>query len=436
VVKIKDSSSNDVAEYAYDALGRRIRIIDSAASATTLYYYNPDWQCLAEYDAAGPQAVQLRYFVHGNYIDEPLVMHRQSDGKDYFYGHDHLYFTAILLDDTGSVVERCEYDAYGTVHVMDAAYNPRSVSAYGNPYTFTGRRLDVLDGGNLVRMHYRHRDYDAYAGRWYQSEKFGVVPNGPIHTNPFNPISQYWPGSNLVLAFNSNPVMVSDPQGLWGSLIHLTKTRVWAQHVGYPSQAARAVAQANEAVDSGNTSFWPWAAPEYHFNRSGSAGGDSRLRLAAEHLEQARILCLPAFDTPYTAAEQLGTSLHPLQDWVAHGDYGLNEWPHILTHHNSQSPQNDFGYPGSYPDDVTLDVVNSPDGRATKDYIIRSLVVGGSNVYAMPIYYYDFAYYERGFKRYNLTREKTKTVLEYYREFVRRYGGCRCKRFFGLDGRP
>ena len=29
IVKIEDSSSNDVAEYAYDALGRRIRVIDS-----------------------------------------------------------------------------------------------------------------------------------------------------------------------------------------------------------------------------------------------------------------------------------------------------------------------------------------------------------------------------------------------------------------------
>jgi len=31
VVKIEDSSANDVAEYAYDALGRRIRVVDSKA---------------------------------------------------------------------------------------------------------------------------------------------------------------------------------------------------------------------------------------------------------------------------------------------------------------------------------------------------------------------------------------------------------------------
>lgn len=111
-----------MALYDYDALGRRIRekkdFVDSVRSVVTLFYYNPDWQVLAEYDDAG--SLQ-RYFIYGNYIDEPLVVHRQSDGEDYYYGHDHLYSTVVLLDDSGSVVERCEYDAYGTVHIMDAA---------------------------------------------------------------------------------------------------------------------------------------------------------------------------------------------------------------------------------------------------------------------------------------------------------------------------
>ena len=118
VVKIQKPDGfggwDDVAQMAYDALGRRIRVIDSVASTTTLYYYNPEWQCLAEYSGAG---TLQRYFVYGNYIDEPLVMHRQSDGEDYYYGQDHLYSTAVLLDDSGNVAERYEYDAYGTVLV-------------------------------------------------------------------------------------------------------------------------------------------------------------------------------------------------------------------------------------------------------------------------------------------------------------------------------
>ena len=80
-MKITYLLTNDMAEYAYDALGRRIRMIDKAANpdATTLYYYSPDWQVLAEYDGSN---VLRRYFVYGNYVDEPLVM---NDTTDDFY---------------------------------------------------------------------------------------------------------------------------------------------------------------------------------------------------------------------------------------------------------------------------------------------------------------------------------------------------------------
>lgn len=44
---------NDIAEFAYDAMGRRIRKIDGVAGTTTLYYYNYNWQVLAETDASG-----------------------------------------------------------------------------------------------------------------------------------------------------------------------------------------------------------------------------------------------------------------------------------------------------------------------------------------------------------------------------------------------
>ncbi len=105
IVKIEDSSSNDVAEYTYDALGRRIRVIDSKASATTLYYYNPEWQVLAEYN--GSNELQ-RSYVYGNYIDEVLVMTDEAaeGDPDYYYAHDHLYSVAALLEVDGDVTGR------------------------------------------------------------------------------------------------------------------------------------------------------------------------------------------------------------------------------------------------------------------------------------------------------------------------------------------
>jgi len=49
-----------------------------------------------------------------------------NDG-DYYYLHDHLYSAVALLDDDGDVVERYEYDAYGTCRITDDAYgSPQS----------------------------------------------------------------------------------------------------------------------------------------------------------------------------------------------------------------------------------------------------------------------------------------------------------------------
>jgi hypothetical protein len=90
-------------------------------------------------------------YVYGSYIDEAVRMSDRSN--DYYYAHDHLYSPAALINSGGSVVERYEYDAYGNAYIMDASYSSRTGSSYSNPYLFTGRRLDVLDSGDLKIMY-------------------------------------------------------------------------------------------------------------------------------------------------------------------------------------------------------------------------------------------------------------------------------------------
>ena len=62
---------NDIAEFAYAGLGRRVRKKNLVADVNSLYYYNDNWQVLAEYNDAG---VLQMWFVYGNYIDEALMV--------------------------------------------------------------------------------------------------------------------------------------------------------------------------------------------------------------------------------------------------------------------------------------------------------------------------------------------------------------------------
>ncbi len=220
LVRIEDSSSVEVATHDYDALGRRIRVIDKSGESdvTTLYYHNPDWQVLAEYN--GADELQ-RYYVYGNYIDEPLVMNDGTD--DYYYVQDHLYSTVALIgyvDPAWVVVERYEYDAYGTATIFtdmtdwqDESPTTASKSAFGNPYMFTGRRLDVLDNDNLLTMHYRHRTYDTYTARFLQQDPLGSNPAGG-RINRFRGYEQYSDGISLYEYVASNPIAYLDPYGL------------------------------------------------------------------------------------------------------------------------------------------------------------------------------------------------------------------------------
>jgi len=211
IFKLDGQTEVDVAFYAYDAFGRRIckTSYDSVPSVATLYYYSDNWQVLAEYDGSG--GVQA-YYVFGNYIDEVLLMHR--DTADHYYLHDHLYSPVALLDDDGDVLERCEYDAYGSVQILTSNFSPLTSSQYGNPYAFTGRELDTLDAGNCTLMHYRHRAYNPEIGRFMQQDPHGINPAGGKEAISFNPIEQYADGCGLMAYVTSNPINRIDPYGL------------------------------------------------------------------------------------------------------------------------------------------------------------------------------------------------------------------------------
>jgi RHS repeat-associated protein len=74
-----------------------------------------------------------------------------------------------LTDSTGAVVERCAYAAYGATTILNpTATTVRATSSVGNPYMYTGRRLDpefASSSGDTI-YYYRARYYDPQQGRF------------------------------------------------------------------------------------------------------------------------------------------------------------------------------------------------------------------------------------------------------------------------------
>jgi len=110
---------------------------------------------------------------------------------------------ASLSDEDGAIVEAATYDTYGQVAVYDVSAQAVEESPVGNPYYFTGRRLDLLPTAHSPQpaakqlYHYRARAYDPGNGRFWQRDPIG-----------------YFDAQNLYSYCALNPARDSDALGL------------------------------------------------------------------------------------------------------------------------------------------------------------------------------------------------------------------------------
>lgn len=113
-----------MAEYRYDALGRRIeyrRYSDAGALLETIRYYYDGQNVVAEYTDNGTVEVLARQFYNGSqYIDERVAMRDYQTGptaRDHYYLHQELYSEAGLAAANGSLEEAYVYDTYGEAKI-------------------------------------------------------------------------------------------------------------------------------------------------------------------------------------------------------------------------------------------------------------------------------------------------------------------------------
>jgi RHS repeat-associated protein len=209
IVKRK-SDSQVIGAYAYDCQNRRIRkavsnggLTGDVPDATIRFIY--DGAQVAEELNAATSATQIQY-VWGQYIDELIQMKTYvSTGPQglaagaYYLLIDLLYRSAALTNNTGSIVEAYDTDAYGNTLLFKAAgtggwFSADDVQASypACRYVFTGREYDA----ETQIYFYRSRYFDPVLGRFLGRDAI-----------------DYAGGMNLFDYIWGNPTASCDPSG-------------------------------------------------------------------------------------------------------------------------------------------------------------------------------------------------------------------------------
>ncbi|MCI0585196.1 MAG: RHS repeat-associated core domain-containing protein, partial [Chloroflexi bacterium] len=187
--------------YAYDGTGRRTTrtvVAGDGSSSTTDFLHAGDH--VIEERTGGE--LSARNYQAPTGIDYLVARDDPENGLRWLH-RDVVMSTTALTDEAGQVVERCEYQPFGTPRFLDADLRPvldgdgqpLQESAAGNPYLFTGRHLD---GTGLY--YFRQRYLDAERGRFLSRDP----RRDPINTG------------NLFSYAGLNPLVYNDPWGTAG----------------------------------------------------------------------------------------------------------------------------------------------------------------------------------------------------------------------------
>ena len=142
-----------IASYTYDVLGRRISKTTyppaPSAPVTTQFIHDPDSDGDAILELRRNGTVVGTFYWLPEVDDEVLVAFTPAGASIYFH-NDDLGNTLALTDQVGNVLERYDYNDYGSPRFLDSKGapilvdgQPASASPLGNPFLFHGMFWDA-----------------------------------------------------------------------------------------------------------------------------------------------------------------------------------------------------------------------------------------------------------------------------------------------------
>jgi len=181
LVKLTDGS-NTVQENAYDARNyRTVRkdYTNGGLAETRHFYYTDEWQVLEE--RLGSSSTPDRQFVWGNrYLDDLLLRDRTTTStldERLYACQDANWNVTTLVDDSGIVKERYEFDPYGVTTVLSSSFTARSASSFAWETTYAGYRAD----SNTALYAVRNRLYQPRLGTWLTRDPYAFLKETPLY---------------------------------------------------------------------------------------------------------------------------------------------------------------------------------------------------------------------------------------------------------------
>ncbi len=293
---IQVSDGGMTANYTYNGNGQRVKKVVNGT--TMIYHYSLNGQIIAESNNGGTITAEYVY-LNG----QPLA--KLEGANTYYYHNDHLGTPQKVTDASGTIVWAADYKPFGGATI--------TVSTITNNLRFQGQYYDAETG-----THYNYsRDYNPPLGKYIQADRVGLLG-----------------GINIYHYASSNPIIRTDPFGLWTPSGHenITRDVLGTYGSNFTGPMRNLIVESNILVDQHQLNN------SLHYMPGTQSQAEANIASLLERAVNQRLS-----GDLYESLFALGEALHIAQDRSAHFDQNAGWREHMIG-----NPDNPDAHPLDY----------------------------------------------------------------------------------------